>query len=172
MRSSTGENPRQYRNREESEESDTPSPPSESMRLDDTADNSETLHLVPIEHSSASSSSSSSSASATATSYAPEHLPVEHMVKPQVDMADQENGILQMGNVVEPQIRKRNADQLEQSQVHKPVQYERYLRVERQCQRRLSDQILQPGFTATLFGNMGTSDLARCVEPYSATPTK
>ena len=118
MRSSTRENPRQYRNREESEESDTPNPPSETMRIDDTADNSETLHLVPIEHSSSSSSSSSSSASATATSYAPENLPVEQMVQQQVDMADQETGIIQMGNVVEPQIRKRNADQLEQTQVH------------------------------------------------------
>ena len=40
------------------------------------------------------------------------------MVQPQVDMADEETGIIQMGNVVEPQIRKRNADQIEQTQVH------------------------------------------------------
>ena len=153
MRSSTRENPRQYRNRDESEESDTPNPPSESMRLDHTADNSETLHLVPIEHSSSSSSSSSSSATATATSTSSENLPVQYMEQPQVDMADEEAGIIQMGNVVEPQIRKRSADQIEQPQIHNLFNMRDICvlkdHVNEDLVTRFYNQSLQPHYSAT-----------------------
>jgi hypothetical protein len=46
---STRETPVPSRNRSNSEESETPNPPSATMRIDENMDNSETLHLVPIE---------------------------------------------------------------------------------------------------------------------------
>jgi hypothetical protein len=75
------------------------------------------------------------------------------MVQPQVDMADEEAGIIQMGNVVEPSIRKRSADQIEQPQIHNLFNMRDICvlkdNVNEELVTRFYNQTLQPHYSAT-----------------------